>query len=178
MVCVYAILMQRNGRLPGQPTYMNSSVSPSHSSQTPPTGLISTPIGLISTPSSEVRSVSPSPSSHSSHGGGADRIKQMEREIHLLRMSVNDKDAQLTQVRAITVMKEEDGYESVLGHYVHTCGSHSFCLIIMLPFIMILSCHVLSLSPPPFSLPPPLSLSLSLLPPTHPPLSCIALGSA
>ena len=78
------MIIQPNGRLPAQPMYANSSVSPSHPA--PASGLSSTP--------SSVRSVSPGPGSH----GGADRIKQMEREIHLLRMSVNDKDAQLTQV--------------------------------------------------------------------------------
>ena len=85
---MHVFLIQPNGRLPAQPTYINFGVSPSHSNQVPPTG-------LGSTPSAEVRSVSPS---SSSHDGGTDRIKQMEREIHLLRMSVNDKDAQLTQV--------------------------------------------------------------------------------
>ena len=149
LLCVH--LVQHHGRLPPQPTYyVNSSVSPSHSSQAPPTGLGSTPIGLSSTSSSEVRSVSPSPGSHGNHSGtGADRIKQMEQEIHLLRMSVNDKDAQLTQVRWMIV------YKSVLSR-IYTCE----CLIALSLSSLFLSLS-LSLSPPP-SFPPP-SPSPSLL---------------
>ena len=79
--------MQPNGRLRShitdQPTYTNNSVS-----------LANTTMGGMSTTQAEMGF---SPSAMGSHSNG--RMKQMEQEIHLLRMSVNDKDAQLAQVR-------------------------------------------------------------------------------
>ena len=83
----------------GQLTYANASVSTAYSTA----GLNSTQSGMghthstvgYSSPQSHMTPVFSSPSSHMQ---GSDRVKQMEQEIHLLRMSVNDKDAQLAQV--------------------------------------------------------------------------------